>query len=123
MRRNRLLKVRKGKEKGWSGERGDLLSMVGRRANRNKKRRRPVNTVYTHKNGCNKIANPAINTSDTVSLRGCIGRFLRRPLPHSDSRSYYSVENMRPSAGMGRSCTQIAGNTYKRIGWKFMGNP
>lgn len=85
MRRNRLLKVRKGKEKGWSGERGDLLSMVGRRANRNKKRRRPVNTVYTHKNGCNKIANPAINTSDTVSLRGCIGRFLRHPLPHSDS--------------------------------------
>lgn len=86
MRRNRLLKVRKGKEKGWSGERGDLLStLVGRRANRNKKRRRPVNTVYTHKNGCNKIANPAINTSDTVSLRGCIGRFLRRPLPHSDS--------------------------------------
>lgn len=46
MRRNRFLKAREGgKRKGMAWKKGDLLSIVGRWANRNKNRRRPVNTV------------------------------------------------------------------------------
>lgn len=98
-----MLKVREEKAR-------DLL-WIGRNRNKNGDGR-------THKNGCNKIANPAINTSDTVSLRS---RRASRPLftPFSIrilrvfplDKSIVLFAGKYATFGMGRSCTQIAGNT------------